>query len=65
MEDTVSEIYNKGILKLDEKYYELSNARKKDFHPKYNIGELLLSDHNHDNFFIPSLDDKKCHPSHH
>ena len=28
-ENTVSEIYNKFILKLDEKYDELPNARKK------------------------------------
>ena len=50
--NTVSDIYNKLILKLDEKYDELPNVRKKEFYTKYSIGELFLSDYNY-NFPIP------------
>ena len=46
MEDTVSDIYNKLILKLDEKYDE-------EFYSKYSIGELLLSDYNYNPFIPP------------
>ena len=46
VEDTVSDIYNKLILKLDEKYDE-------EFYSKYSIGELLLSDYNYNPFIPP------------
>ena len=52
VEDPVSDIYNELILKLDEKYDELSNARKKGFYSKYSISVLFLSAYNY-NFFIP------------
>ena len=52
MEDPVSDVYNKLILKLDEKYDELPNARKKEFYSKYSISALFLSAYNY-NFFIP------------
>ena len=42
VEDAVSDIYNKLILKLDEKYDELPNARKKEFYSKYSVRELFL-----------------------
>ena len=57
VEDTVSDVYNKLILKLDEKYDELPNTSKKEFYFKYSIGKLFHSDCNH-NFFIPPLNHK-------
>ena len=50
-------IYNKLILKLDKKYNELVNARKKEFHSKSSIGELFLSNYNY-NLFMPPLHHK-------
>ena len=45
--DTVSEIYNKKISKLDEKYNELLNARNKGFALNTIFVNYFL-DHNHD-----------------
>ena len=50
MEHVVSELYNKWILKLDEKYDELSNAKKKKFRSRYNISDLYLSGYDYDGF---------------
>ena len=42
MEDTVSDIYNKLILKLDEKYDELPTVKEKEIYSKYSTGEPFL-----------------------
>ena len=57
VEDPVSDAYNKLILKQDEKYDELPNARKKEFYSKYSISALFLSAYNY-SFFIPPLHHK-------
>ena len=45
VEDTVSDIYNKLILKLDERYDELPNTAKKEFYAKYRIYPVYAKYH--------------------
>ena len=56
--------FNKLILKLDEKYNELANARKKDSPFKCSISKLFIGDYNY-NFLYHHYIINKCHPSHH
>ena len=45
VEDTVSDIYNNLILKLDERYDELPNTTKKEFYAKYSIYPVYAKYH--------------------
>ena len=58
MDNTVSELYNKWILKLDKKY-KLLNVKKNEFRSIYNISDLFLHDYNYD-FLVPPLKFDKC-----
>ena len=43
-------------MKQDEKYDELSNAKKNEFHSTYNVSDLFLSDYDYDDVFVPPLE---------
>ena len=45
VEDTVSDIHNNLILKLDERYDELPNTTKKEFYAKYSIYPVYAKYH--------------------
>ena len=63
MKETVSELYDKWILELDEKYDELSNAKTKEFCSRYKISDLFFSNYHYDEVFVqPPEDDKKALP---
>ena len=46
-------------MKQDEKYDELSNAKKNEFHSTYNVSDLFLSDYDSDDVFVPPLEGYK------
>ena len=56
MNDTVSELYNEQLEKLDNEYNKLSVVEKKGFHFKYNFKGLFLSDYDYNDFFAPPLE---------
>ena len=52
MEKTVSESFNKWILKLDEKHEKISNQKSNMLRSIDNIGNLFHSDYDYDQFFL-------------
>ena len=60
MGDSLPELSNKWILKLDEKGDKLLNAKKiNKFCSMYDISNLFLSHYDYDDFFLPPLEDDK------
>lgn len=60
MGDSLPELSNKWILKLDEKGDKLLNAKKiNKFCSMYDISNLFLSDYDYDDVFVPPLEGYK------
>ena len=55
MDDTVSQLYSKWILLLDEKHDKLSNAKKNEFRSIYNVSDLFFSDYDYYDYISHSI----------
>ena len=47
------------MLKLGGKYDEVLDPKNNEFHCKYNMSDLVFSDYDYDNYFVPPLEDDK------
>ena len=47
------------MLKLGGKYDEVLDPKNNEFHCQYNISDLVPSDYDYDNSFVPSLENDK------